>query len=350
MITLLLEEEFSLVEIGTRTTNGYFTRNTIITVDEIEYYRDLYNNTDVYTTIYRYDSKNQNESNLYAPLYFDLDCNDLTKDGSENEAFEIIREDAKKILAILNALFYIEEEQVEIYFSGAKGVHIIVPEAILGIQPCKDLNNIFHTLITDIKRFIPHGTVDTKIYDSKRLFRLPNSINSKTGLYKIPLHPSELRTLSYNDIRLLAQQQRNIPKEKPRYNTRANRMFNKYVDEWKKILQDIEDRKNKTYNNTFKYTPPCIKSILEEGIKEGSRNNTVASVASFFKQQGLSEAEVTDRLTKFNAEMVQPPLNVKEIERTVSSIYCGEYKYGCRTLIELDYCKDECKIAQKRGK
>lgn len=282
-------------------------------------------------------------------MYFDLDCNDLLGEDTEEKAFDIIREDAKKILAILSALFYIDEEQVDIYFSGAKGVHIVVPQAILGIQPTKELNNIFMTLVTDIKKYVPYGTVDTKIYDNKRLFRLPNSINSKSGLYKIPIYASELRTLSYKDMKLLAQQPRTIQRPKPLYNTRANRMYCKYIDEWHKKLEEIEDRKNKTYKNSFKYTPPCITYILQEGITEGSRNHTIAAVASFFKQQGLSEGETLDRLTKFNAELVQPSLHTREVERTIASIYSGEYRYGCRTLVELGFCKDECKIAQKRG-
>lgn len=265
-------------------------------------------------------------------------------------AFEIIREDAKKVIAILVALFYVPEEQIRIYFSGAKGVHIIVPQTILGIQPRKDLNNIFQTLITDLKKYIPNGTIDTKIYDSKRLFRLPNSINSKTGLHKIPILASELRTLSFKDVKLLAQQPRTIKFDKPVYSTRANRMYARYIDEWQQILKEIEDRKTKTYKNSFKYVPPCISKILQEGVGEGNRNHTIAAVASFYKQQGLSENEVIDRLTKFNAEMIQPALPVKEIETTISSIFSGEYKYGCRTLIELGFCESDCKIAQKRSK
>ena len=337
------------MELGGKKKNRNFQRNNLITLKEINSYRKEFNNTDIYTTIYQYNNVDQNESLLYAPLYFDLDYNDLINSDTDEVAFEIIREDAKKVIAILEALFYIPEEQLKIYFSGAKGVHILVPQPILGIQPRKDLNEIFRTLVMDIKKYIPNGTVDTKIYDNKRLFRLPNSINSKTGLYKIPISPTELRTLSFNDVKLLAQQPRLLKVQKPVYNTRANRMFVRYIDEWQEKLKEIEDRKNKTYKNSFKYIPPCISGILEEGIGEGSRNHTIAAISSFFKQQGLSETEVLDRLLKFNNEMVVPPLNPREVETTVSSIYAGEYKYGCRTLVELGFCKADCKIAQKKG-
>lgn len=302
----------------------------------------------MYCTIYQYNTTEQNKSDLYAPLYFDLDCNDLLTAGSEDTAFEIIREDAKKIIAILDAIFYIPEEQLKIYFSGGKGVHIVVPQKILGIQPRKDLNNIFHTLVTDIKKYVPNGTVDTKIYDNKRLFRLPNSIHGKTGLHKIPITAQELRTLSFADIKLLASQPRTVEVKSPVYSTRSHRMYSKYIEEWEKKVREMEDRKNRVYSNTFNYTPPCIKNILEEGITEGSRNNTLAALASFFKQQGLSQNECLDRLIQFNERLVMPALMTREVEITVASIYEGEYKYGCRTLIEVGSCVESCKIAQKR--
>lgn len=335
---------------GGKKHNRSFQRNILTTLKDVNSVRKDFGNMDVYATIYQYSAANPSEGLLYAPLYFDLDYNDLVNNDNDESAFEIIREDAKKVIAILNALFYVPEEQLKIYFSGAKGVHILVPQPIMGIQPRKDLNNVFHTLVTDIKKYIPNGTVDTKIYDNKRLFRLPNSINSKTGLYKIPLTATELRTLSFKDIKLLAKEPRKIHQPKPLYNTRANRMYTRYVDEWVQKLKEIEDRKNKTYNTTFKYIPPCITKILQEGVSEGNRNHTIAAVSSFFKQQGISENEVLDRMLKFNAEMMQPALSPREIETTVGSIFSGEYKYGCRALMQLGFCDNECKIAQKKGK
>ena len=284
-------------------------------------------------------------------MYFDLDNKDLTDSTKEEEAFELIREDAKKIIAILEAIFYVPQEQLEIYFSGGKGLHILVPYQILGIQPRNDLNNIFRMIAMDIKKYLANDTLDTGIYDKKRLFRLPNSIHGKTGLHKIPLTAVEIRTLSFADIKLLASQPRQIEVNKPIYSTRSNRMYNKFIDSWKEELRKIEARRNEGSGDVhYTYTPPCINRILNDGIKEGNRNNTIAVLASHYKQSGLSEAECTNRMEKFNKEFVMPPLANNEIYRTVQSIYNAEYKYGCRTLIGMGLCSTECKIAQKRMK
>lgn len=335
---------------GYKTQTG-FRRNIITTLDDESTVRKQANNIDVYSTVYQYARVYQDGDLLFAPMYFDLDCNDLLVQGSEDEAFEVIREDSKRVIAILDAIINVPEEYLQIYFSGGKGVHIIVPPICMGIMPHKQLNSIYHLIATDIRKYITHGTVDTKIYDNKRLFRLPNSINSKSGLYKIPLTAHEVRTLSFKDIKLLASKPRELKFKEPIYSTRSSFMYQKYVEEWNVKQKEIEDRKNKVYSNTFNYTPPCIKKILEEGVEEGNRNLTLAAIASFYKQQGITEGEALDRLIKFNYDGVSPSLQVREVETTVASIYEGDYKYGCKTLDSiLGRCDQGCKFTQKQNK
>ena len=43
-------------------------------------------------------------------------------------------------------------------------------------------------------------TVDLSVYDQNRLFRLPNTKNSKSGLWKVSLQAHELLTLSEEKI------------------------------------------------------------------------------------------------------------------------------------------------------
>ena len=352
MIRLSIKEEFSIIEVGAKLKSGGFTRNNFITEEKISWFRGLHNNTDVYTTVYNYNNTNQNESDLYGPMYFDLDNKDIKDVEMGMLAFQEIREDAKKILAILEAIFYVPQEQIQIYFSGGKGLHIVVPQEILGIHPRKDLNSIYRYIAMDVKKYLQYNTMDTQIYDNKRLFRIPNSIHGGTGLYKIPLTANELRSLSYTDIKLLATQPREVMFERPMYSTRANRMYQKFVDQWEDELRKLEERRTKGNGNTqYTYTPPCILKLLEFGVMEGNRNNTIAVLCSHYKQNGLSEAECTNRMEQFNKTMVVPPLNNNEVDRTVRSIYNAEYGYGCRALYGMGLCdKDKCKIAQNRDK
>lgn len=349
MIRLLLKDEYSIIEVGAKLPQGGFTRNTIIQLDKIEDFRAKHNNIDIYRTVYQYNKPNQNESDLYAAMYFDLDNNDLTDSTMEMIAFEEVREDAKKILAILEAIFYIPQEQIQIYFSGGKGLHIIVPPEVMGIQPCKFLNNVYRIIATDVKKYLTFNTIDTKIYDNKRLFRIENSIHGKTGLYKIPLSASELRSLSFADVKLLASKKRDMVFEAPVYSTKANRMYNKFVDEWDLEVKKIEERKTKGVGDyKYTYTPPCIAKLLKDGMGEGGRNNGIAILSSFFKQSGLTEDQCINKMSLYNQQNVTPSLVEREVVRTVISVYSGNYKYGCRSLVDLELCSPKCKIAQNK--
>ena len=54
------------------------------------------------------------------------------------------------------------------------------------------------------------STLDKKVYDTTRIFRVPNSRHSKSNLFKIPLLANELWTLDMGGIRALAVKQRSI--------------------------------------------------------------------------------------------------------------------------------------------
>lgn len=339
-----------LIEVGARTSNG-FVRNVMIKEEELQGFVDKYNNTDVFRTVYNYESVDRDTSTLMGDLYFDLDNNALKDKATENVAFESVKEDAKKILAILEAIFYVPKDQIEIYFSGGKGLHIIVPKATLGIQPRKDLNNIFKEIVMDIKRYLANDTVDVQIYDNKRLFRVPNSKHSSTDLYKIALSHHELMSLTFQDIKVLASQQREFEHQAPAYNTRAHMMYRKYIEIWENKLRLTEERRKKKNNggaHKYHYLPPCISGLLLNGVSEGNRNNTVAVLASYYKQNGHSEDETIGLLDKYNEELIIPALPYHEVERTVASVFVGEYGYGCRTLTDMGLCEDGCKILTNR--
>lgn len=117
---------------------------------------------------------------------------------------------------------------------------MIIPGEILGIQPRKDLNGIFKSIAEQIKTFSIHKTVDLKIYDNKRLFRVPNTINSSTGLYKIMLTPDELINLTEQDIKNLAKQPRNLTlKDKPVYNPMAGNQYLKAIENYEKLAKSL---------------------------------------------------------------------------------------------------------------
>ena len=65
----------NIVELG-GTKNGFFTRNHFVDISQIKNNLKLFDG-DIYSTVYRYDSKDQNTANFIAPLYLDLDIDDI---------------------------------------------------------------------------------------------------------------------------------------------------------------------------------------------------------------------------------------------------------------------------------
>lgn len=88
------------------------------------------------------------------------------------------------------------EENVQISFSGSKGVGVLVEtEQEYTINQIKNLCN---KLAVDMETF------DTSMYDHQRIFRLLFTKNEKTGLYKIPITFDELKQRDIEDIKSLA--------------------------------------------------------------------------------------------------------------------------------------------------
>lgn len=322
--------------------NG-FKRNIMMELHDLKDFKKQYKNKGIYVTAYRYNNKVQAEAELYGNLYIDFDSD------SDEIGYEQVREDAIRALAFFSAIFSITEDDIRIYFSGKKGIHLIVPAQALGVNPDKELNEIFKLIALDLHKISAHKTVDTRIYDRVRLFRVPNSQHPDTGHYKVSMTPHQLRTLSYDEVKEWAKKPRRAQYKKDvRYNTKANRVLKEYMQQWEK--EKAEKFNKKKGKKTLNFCPPCIRSILRNEVPNGKRNNTTAALCSYFKQRGYSEEDAYERLVKWNKEFVSPSLPDWELTRTLKSIYGNEYSYGCTSLAEISgACQpDKCKLSRKK--
>lgn len=339
------------VEMGVRLPDGSFRRNIFVTIDDIPKYRKKYNNRGVYLSAYRYeDAKGKTlDSLLYGHLYIDLDNPDMKDPDLEDEAFEAIREDGIRAISFLSAIMGVDEEMIKIYYSGQKGLHIVVPAIILGIPPMKELNFVFKTIANEIHKMSKHKTIDKQIYDNARLFSLPGVRHPETGRYKIPLSFEELRKLPFQKIKRLSASKRKVIYKKPLYSTKANRMFKTYIEDWEKEKKLMNIKSGKKGKQTLDFLPPCIASMLNTSCPQGGRNHTAAALASYFKQRGLSKEKAWAELQEWNSSHAH--LTVSELSTTFDSIFNGEYVYGCATLATLGNCQmNKCKIGVNRLK
>ena len=200
-----------LVEGGVALPNGYFKRNIMLDEDDIKNFRDQYGNRDIYITTWKYDSMPQAQAKIIGDLYFDLDSNDI------NHALY----DAQLLCTFLSDRFGLPIGDIKLYFSGSKGIHVIVPHQLFNLQPHENLNMVYRIIAEEAMNDVEHKTIDLAIYDKRRLFRLPNSINGKTGLYKIPVSFDEVTSLCANDIKDMAHTPRATTYTVPTINYRA---------------------------------------------------------------------------------------------------------------------------------
>lgn len=317
--------------------DGFFKREMIKKASQINALVNYFNNQDVYVGCYY-----KKEGLLYGYFYLDFDC-DLESD------FDLMKEETLAVYDQIQSDFDLEHQHMQLYFSGAKGFHLLIAPHNLGFMPCGNLNALYKNLALYYKKISPR--IDTKIYDDRRVFRKPNSINSKTGLYKIPITYDELILSDYKKICELASNQRGVihhayiqtshNKKNIEVQKRLVNVINKEIEAKKKMQSKVFDRSLIDKNVIF----PCIERMLNDIHGEGERNKRLIIIASHLLQKDISQEEVTDFLVDWNQSHFEPPLDAQEVSVTVASakhqLDQGR-KYGCHAILEIDYCDFKC--------
>lgn len=319
-----------------------FGRNIFIKPNDVDKIRNRFNNKDCYVTVFKYNKSNQQESDYYGPLYLDLDY-DIQ---SEQEYIEL-KQDLLLTASYLKTQFFLKDEDLRIFFSGSKGFHIIIPAEILNVKPSNKLHLYYKYIATEAKNTTIYKTIDTKIYDIRRLFRITNSINSNTGLYKVPVTLEFVKNSTFEKMKEYATEPKVILYKKAKQNNKSSEAFLKIIEQYESQSKaPIGSRKNIVYKD--KPLLPCIKNILIEGATKGQRNNVTMVLASSIFQAGYDIDETTDIIKEWNSVKNDPALSEKELITTINSCYIrflGGKVYGCSSLRDLDLCiQGDCKL------
>ena len=329
--------------------NGHFRRNIFISDESPRFEEKLashiktYRNTDIYYTVYRYCGEDRETCPLLAPVYLDFDDDNIEKNYME------VRREVYMAAQHLVRIWKVPEEQIRIYFSGSKGFHVIIPHQVFGIEPDPCLNEKIGKIAAFISRKCGLSRLDLRIYDRKRLFRVPYSKNGKSGLSKIPLSLGELMSSSYEEICSLAKEnsERNFSFILPSLSIDSKTAY-KYM-----FVPISKQTKKKAQNMTFeipkkiKELMPCVTGALKDGVGKGIRNSTSVALASCLLQSGRSPENVEQMMIEWN-EKNAPPLSENELVSTVASAYSMLMQgkaYGCHALKDLGFCAGQkCRL------
>lgn len=258
-------------------------------------------------------------------LWFDID----------NEDLEMARKHAMDLLTCLENVYNVRPAHCQVCFSGSKGYHIGIPAELFGAIPDSQNAQKFKTMARELAGDIP---IDTTIYERNRLWRVLNSINAKSGLYKIPLTSDELVALDIEAQKKLAAAKREVP-------SNANQEFQpneKLVALYKAAsggISSATSRKSEIKQAVVK-EKACINKLLE-GMKSGRRNEAAVRIADHYKKLEYDQDKALASFIEWNAKN-DPPLEESELTRCLQSVYEGGYDYGCNDAMLVQYCDAQC--------
>jgi hypothetical protein len=234
-------------------------------------------------------------------------------DFDSEENLPSVYADVQRLILFLLNEYQVYPEQIRLYFSGNKGFHVLLlsPEmAQISEEKKHDTPALTKAIAITLAKGLK--TFDTVIYDRTRLFRLPNTKHSASGLYKIPVSPNA----TLPEILELAK-----TKQKIEYLPISEFETNKYL--MRLITDTIEQTKNTPINQSqWHYTGNQLIDGILNGFPQGDRNKGMFSLGRFFYSRGIG-TDIIEPILKMINTNTKMGLPEKEIETIVHS--CSKY-------------------------
>ena len=351
--------KFRLVDFAAHYQKGF--RNHVVPITDVAALVESFNRYGCYATYFFFSDEvltymsaqaqggsptiSGYEGKVWAPFFpVDLDHPELTP----------ALEAARLLAAIFIERWAIDPNGLQVYFSGAKGFHLMLDTRLFGkILPSKNLPLIFDSMRRHLAQELPpplRDTVDLTIKDRVRLLRLPNTLHEKSKLNKVILTLDELRSMTSEKIRAHARSRRALAlTDETGFLSRAavgeNReaaLFYRHIGRQVKTVT----RRPFAYRfhrpvDLARIEFPCAgaQSIWQSHIEPGQRNNCAIRLASELRLLGLTADEAHEKLVEWN-ERNDIGLPAEELTSVVRSAYQHRfpYRFSCRDEILRRFC------------
>jgi len=342
---------YNYIDVGT-TKNCMWHR---IETKYMEKYREKFKNIDFCISVARYaESDPEKTQKLFMGIVIDLDAPDAS--GLEDVLREAItlREYFHNDIGLL-------KEDVHWYFSGNRGIHVVIDPEVLGIEADEFLHLTIKNVVKEIANKLSLKHVDYSLYARRHLCRAIGTRHSKSGLYKIELDPNDLNLLP-DEIRVMAKSQREpLYREGPIKNDSAITNFKKLFDRAKAKASRQIDGLGAVALPDLKFLdghPICIRDLMHKSIRRpGDRNRAEMALITYFKDTGNPKNSTLSILKpwteKIPDNMTSTPLKerVSHLKSQVDYIYSSDqYHFACRYIRSLGTksnpitCEKDCEI------
>jgi hypothetical protein len=184
-----------------------FRRNNVVALKDALNARSNGGAVNSYITAYRFPEAYRDHcrttgsvSDYAGPAYADFLHWDVDCKGNLHAALLA----ARGLVTYVQDRFDVRPDQLRYFFSGAKGVHILLPTALLGeVEPSPLIPAVWKSMALAIAA-AADVNVDKVVYDVNRLFRLPDTQHKESRLWKVELTWEELFHLGTEEIRAIA--------------------------------------------------------------------------------------------------------------------------------------------------
>jgi len=123
--------------------------------------------------------------------------------------------------------------------------------------------------------------------------------------------------------------------------------FFKLYDQYSLTEKDLFNLKISEVDNSddfLKGAPPCLQTILKDGMPEGGRNDMMYNIGVYLKKRFPNEWQT--KMYVYNEQYMKPPLQHNEITRSIESVGKKEYRYKCKLEPIVSFCN--AKLCSKR--
>ena len=123
--------------------------------------------------------------------------------------------------------------------------------------------------------------------------------------------------------------------------------FFKLYDKYSLTEKQLVNLKISETDNTddfLKGAPPCLQTILKDGMPEGGRNDMMYNIGVYLKKRFPNEWEA--KMYIYNEKYMKPPLKHTEMTKSIESLGKKDYLYKCKLEPIVSFCN--YKVCYKR--
>jgi len=272
----------------------------------------------LYRSTYIFKEPFEGSVSNYMGIY---SINNIILDVDNDGDFKTTRE---KCIAVLEMVRDLIGDRFLIYFSGS-GFHIVFSAQAFGFEDSERLPQIVKATLQSIFS----DWVDLSFYSKSGIYRVPHTINSKTNLYKIPIHYEELL---HEDIQALATTPR-LDFPFGNYDLAANK-------ELHSMIVDHLNIESQPVFEPFRIAS-CIHNLWKRGPQTGERHQTILRLTSHFRRHGFPVDAAISAIGKW-LQSNDNGFADKELQNIIEYGYNKSYIYSCNDDILSKYCSPQC--------